>query len=364
MMGAMRRARTMLPAALAVTLLAPSLSSCGLFEGSTRFEEALEYLPHDASVVMFSDRATLAERLELADVDADSSEDDIVDYGRAIAEAGGGTDLTAYLRPMLEGGAAFTSLDVEWQAMITSDGLGRVWKMSDDLDFDAVEEDLVDAGYDVTEEDDVRRYRVELGDGGSLIGDRYPALLLELAVLPDEQLIVSGGVEGVDAVLAAVAEDRDSLSDSGVYDDVLAEAPTELEAALLQDSPTCGVPENMSAEAAQQVEEERGGLGTPDQQALYIAPEDDDPTATTVLVFDDDAAAEADLAAREDYLSDAVDPRSAEPLDEYVDWEIDRDGSMVLVTAEYDPPARAWQMTLEDQDPFAVCPPDAGEGES
>lgn len=363
MMGAMRRARTVVPAALAVTLLTPAFTGCGLLEGSTRLEDALEALPDDASAVTFLDRATLAERLDLADVDADSSEDEIADYASAIAEAGGGTDLTQFLRPMLDGGAAFTSLDVEWQATTTADGLGRVWKMSDDLDFDAVEEDLVDAGYDVTEEDDVRRYRVGLGDGGAMIGDRYPALLLELAVVPDEQLIVSGSVEGVDAVLATVAEDDDSLSDSGVYDDVLAEEPEDLEAALLQDGPTCGVPENLPAEAAQQLEEERDGLGTPDQQALYIAPEDDEPSATTVLGFADDDAAESDLAAREDYLGDAVDPRTAEPLDEYADWEIDRDGSLVLVTAEYDPPARAWQMAIEGRDPLAACPPDTGADE-
>jgi hypothetical protein len=349
----------MVPATLVAVLVAPALTGCGLLEGSSRVEAALEYLPDDATTVTFLDRATLADRLDLADVDADSSEDEIADYVRAMAEAGGGTELTTYLHPMLDGGAAFTDLDVEWQAVASADGLGRVWKMADDLDFDAVHDDLVDAGYDATEEGDVRRYRAELSEGGALIGDRYPALLLGLAVVPDEQLIVSGDVDGVDAVLATVAEDRDSLSDSGAYDDVLADEPEDLEATLLWDDPSCGSPGILSPEAAERTEQERDGLGTPHQQALYVAAADGDPTATTVLAFADDDAAQADLAAREDYLSDAVDPRTGEPLDEYADWEIERDGSLVLVTAEYDAPARAWGTAIEGQDPFAACPPDA-----
>ena len=126
--------------ALALCLLAPGwsgLAACGLLDGSSRVEEALEYLPAGATSVTFVDRAALEDR-----------------------------DGEPYAAPLT------IDARVEWKAFATTgDDTVRVWKLDDDTDFDA----LADALKNTPEGDAVR-------------------------LVPDERLAVAGDVDTAVAV--------------------------------------------------------------------------------------------------------------------------------------------------------------------
>lgn len=240
---------------VAVLACAP-LSGCALLDGSSRVEEALEYLPAGATTVTFVDRAALAER------------------GAGPDEAYA-TELARWSSAMQR--AAFGEDDVEWEATATSDGtVGRVWKMTEGLDFDAVAADLEDAGYRRSGPEDRPTFTADpaAADPDGLVGGRYPAVLLTLALVPDEEVIVSGA--DVSALLDAVEDDADSLADSGAFGDLLEQAEDQdaLEyAALTLDAPC-------AAEGA----------------ALYVASEE---PVRAVRLFADEASAEDDAASLE-----------------------------------------------------------------
>lgn len=302
-------------AVAATVLLAAGLSGCGLLEGSSRIEEALEYLPGEVTGVTFVDRATMAERLE-------RDESPATDEGYA-------TELSAHAKVMEET-AAFDDSDLEWEVVGTTDGgLVRVWKLSDDLDLAAVAADLEDAGYERSGSEDTPRLRAEITDVGAdgLVGGRYPAFLLDVAIVPDEHLLVSG--TATDLVLDAVADETDSLSDTGTFDDLLDHAPDEgaLEYAALTVRPTCPGGETR---------------GT----ALLAASEE--PVAA-VRLFDSEEEAADD--ARN--LPGLLDEQAATGWD--VDLTVEQDGDAVVAEADFAqrrPLVTSWRRA---QGPFG-CP--------
>ncbi len=226
-MGPMRiRGRLTLATALVPVLAGASLSGCALLDGSSRLEEALEYLPADATAVAFLDRAALADPAYRAEPDTATS---------VLTDAG------------------LTDADIEWAASASGDEPdppARVWKISDDVDVEVVAAALEEAGYERS---------------GPRERPTFTAGEVSLALDRDEEVIVSG--PDVDALLDVVADDADSLADAGRFDDLLDHADDQdaLEyAALTLDAP-CGaaglgvfVPADEPAWALRQFSDEKG----------------------------------------------------------------------------------------------------------
>lgn len=276
--------------ATALALLAPGLTGCGLLDGSSRLEEALEYLPAGTTSVTFVDRARSGE-----------------DFGTA---------LTVWDRAMDE--AAFGDDDVEWEATGTGDdGLARVWKMADDVDFDAVAADLLDAGYERSGPDDRPVFHADAaaaGDDG-LVGGRYPTTFLDIALVPDESVILTGGDAGGAAEVAT--DDADSLADDGAFGDLLdrVEDQDGLAYAALSVEPVCSAAARADPE---QAERQDGDLGTPEAMALLVRP--DEPVEALRLHADEGDAGDDEKA---------LDGQLPEQLDR------SRDGEVVRVRAEW-----------------------------
>lgn len=326
------------------------LSGCGLFSGSSDVEEALEYLPADASTVTFVDRAAVMERLDLEDVDGDASSDDMENYLKTLAEDGAAlTQLDSYANVMA-GDAAFSAFDVLWEATSSADDQRVVvWKLDDEVDFDKVADDLEDAGYERSGSKDHPRFSAAMADAGEtgLIGDRYPASLLELALVPDEHLVVSGDV---DAALDVVTDDADSLSDKGSFDDLLDRAPSQddLEFAAMKVEVRCDGGGRMSPAQIEALKAQAGTLGTPKSIGLYVEP-DERVTVARLFGGEDDAKAEA--KGLEDYLEESGKQTGLD-----VDFDVDQDGDAVLAEADFDDRRNviaAWQ---RGEGPFMCLP--------
>ncbi|GAA3668044.1 hypothetical protein GCM10022237_29930 [Nocardioides ginsengisoli] len=277
----------------ALLLAASTLTGCGLLDGSTHLEEALEYLPSDTTLVTFVDRARIADRLDLGDVRTGASDDDVSRWLDAI-KGDYGTSLSPFTGVMQE--AAFSDFDVEWEAL----GSGRsatawVWKMSDDLDFDKVAADLVDAGYERSGPSSHPAFHADLAasDETGLIGGRYPSRLADLVLVPDEEIVISG--RHADDIAKVATDDADSLADKGSYDDLLAQADHQgdLEYATL------GFPTR-----SQGLAPNPGPDCTPGGLALFVPT---DQKVRTVRLFDGSTAekdATADADAMKSYLDD------------------------------------------------------------
>ncbi len=332
----------------AVVVLASSgLSGCGLLDGSSRIQEALEYLPDQATSVVFVDEAAIAERLEVDDLETGASEDDVDRWIEASRDEAYGSELRNWTAVMQE--AAFSEFDVEWEATATSeDDLVRVTKLHADVDFDALADDLEDAGYERSTKGEAETFTADLSSADAttgLIGDRYPSVLINLALVPDEHLIVTGDIaQGLDVV----GEDKDSLADSGRFDDVLDQAPgDELEFASLDVDPPCGAALGGRA-TPEQVEQAFGNLGHPRSIGYFAAP---DERLKVVRLFPDEEAAADDENGLVTHLDG---PAKAAGLDVDLDTEVD--GSTVVVEADFDDRQPVTQAWTRGEGPFACSP--------
>ena len=304
--------------ATALVLLASGLAGCGLLDGSSRVEKALEYLPAGTTSVTFVDRAKAGE-----------------DFGTA---------LTVWDRAMDE--AAFSDDDVEWEATGTGKGgLARVWRMSRDLDFDEVAKDLLDAGYERSGPDDrpVFHAGLDQADPNGLVGGRYPAQLLDIALVPDESVILTGG--DAEAAAKASTDDADSLADEGAFGDLLdrAEDQDDLAYAAVSTEPLCGAGARTTPA---QAEELYGDLGTPDGMALFVRP---DQPVRVVRLFDGDGA-EQDEKALTTYLADSA---TRTGLD--VDLDVSRDGDVVEAEAPWAARQQLVAAWARGEGPFACA---------
>lgn len=346
---ALRRARP-LPL-LAAALVVPAVAGCGLVDdlvgGGSRVEDTFEYLPADTTRVDFVDRAAIAERLGVDDVGDDATRQELEEYVKAFQDAPGATELAPWLSSMVRD-AAFSDLDVEWEATAGfGDATSVVWKVSDDLDLDAVADDLLDAGYDESGSGEARVFEAgdvkDTGETG-LFGDRYPVQMYRVAVVPDEHLVISGG--GLEEVVDAVLDDADSLADDGGFDDLLelAPEPDDLETAALRDGDAaCAAPVGGGRAPS------TDGLGTPEGAALFTS--GDAEPVLGALLFADEAAAEADAEARASYLEEF-----AEFYDLDLDLDVSTDGEAVLVetdAANAQPAVRALERA---EGPLACTP--------
>ncbi|KAA1426030.1 hypothetical protein [Nocardioides antri] len=342
----MRLGRPVLrPASALVVVLAPTLAGCGLFDRGSSVEEAFEYVPADTYQVRFADREAWAERISTDDLDPrDLSESDVEDYLGAALEhsddAVSFTELSPHLRAMRD--APFNDVDVQWEIQATwgdpdepGGGSAFVWKVGDDVDFDALAEDLVDKGYDDQGDGDLAIYSTDVSEASETgkHGGVYPLVMSNVLLDEDEQ-IVAGSIsspEPLRDVADVITDDADSLADDGRMNDLLDAADGDPELALMTTGGEAGCALGGRLDERQRAIYD--DLGRPEARALLVYGED--PEVLLALQYDSDDAAEDDVAAREDLVQDGVDPITAQPFAELGDFDLERAGDLVLIAEDF-----------------------------
>ncbi len=308
--------------ALPLVLVVTGLSGCGLFDGSSSLDDALESMPAAMDRVVFFDRAAAVDRLGLDDLDSDSTPAEVDAYleeGRALPWR---TELDLHLERMLED-APFSALDVEWEIVGyagDSGEFGRVWKMSDDVDLTALDSEQTP----------------------------YLPAFRTLTAVPGEHLIVSGPL--TDDVLDAIRDDTDSLVDTGAFDE-LVDSTDDVEVADLARG------DQVCRRGSRPVDDELGlaaDLGRPDSRAFFV--HGGDGGTRSVLQFETDAEAEDDAEARAIFLSESPSPISGVPYSEFGMWEIETDDAQLRIDIDYDEPQYI-PAVISRGDLLSVCAP-------
>jgi hypothetical protein len=334
--------------ALSLALIAPGLTGCGLFGDSTTLEDALETMPDTATRVTFFDRAAASDRLDLGSLDADSSDDELNTYIDKSLDLPWSTELDRYVALTLN--APFSALDIEWEAVgYDADGFGRVWKMDEDLDLDKVIDQLVDLGYEEEGSGDAHTLTIDIADIGE--DEQYLAALTTMAIVPDENLIVSGPLTST--VLSAVADDKDSLIDGESFED-LVDSTDDVELAdLTRKDSVCSF--GNAPLSAEQIEASGvTDLASPDQAGFFV--HGDDGAATSVMLFDSDGAADDAAEERETYLTDGTSPFSGQPYTEIADYDVEADGKQVRIDVDPENP-KAIPGMIQRSDYPSICTP-------
>jgi hypothetical protein len=346
---------------LVVLGLLVSLAACSDDDGGgggggpdddSSLAQALTLVPSDARSMTFTDVAATTERLGVDDVTADSSEDEVARYVRTMSDAGAGTPLDLYLGAMLDGDAAFTALDVQWAV---SGEVGDVYRLDDEVDLDAIGDDLVDAGYEEAS-DDPATYTLELDavDETGLVGDRYPFLPGVIVLDPDDHLLV----RAPDAGEASLVGDGESAADAGTFDDLLDGLDdVEVVSAVAPDDGYCfGA---LRSPATRDEVAERSGvadLGRPELVAGVVMGDGDEARTSVRLEFDDPDAAEDDAAAREDYLADGTSLQTQQPVSDLVsDVDVSVSGAVETIDLTLKGGLRTLQMMMQAADLAAAC---------
>lgn len=321
MMGPMRlgrRSRLVL-----VLASAPALAGCALIDlldGGSTLEQSFEYLPGSTFKVRFIEQRAVEDGTKVLSTQLDP-------YADMLADTPLGAD------------------DLEWEAYAAwgddpedPSGEAFVWKVGDDVDFDELADDLEDNGY--ARDGDRAIYSADPAtiDRKNLVNGVYPAVMGSVLLDEGEQLVVgSFSAEPLADVAEVVADDSDSLADEGSMDDLLEAAEDDPGVAWLTTAgpalcATAGppVPERFRAEYAD--------LGRPTARALFVSHDD---VVDLALLFDDEEAAEDDREAREALVERGVDPLSLRPFEDLGDFDVRRDGDLVIVEEDFDGGPRA-----------------------
>lgn len=330
--------RRCLPPAVALALVAPALSSCQLLGGGSHLDDALEIVPGDATAVGFLDRQAQAERLGIDDLETGADDDELEEYTETLVdERAITTPLGSYVQVMQD--SAISEFDVVWWVRVTvEDGVYNAYKL-EDVDYDALVDDLEAAGLELEEDDG--RYTAEPGDlddltgGDPVLDGGYPFdFALGLYLDPDEDLLVTGGA--ADVAAEVVADDRDSAVDEDSFEDLL-ESADDPEYAEITTDPSCQSSSRATPELIERLG--LGELSAFDAAAYFLGTDDDEPVETGVLRFPDEEAAEADLDAREAYLADGDSLVTQEPVSELGSAELEQDGDLVRMELDLEPGA-------------------------
>ncbi len=365
----MRRPYRVLAVA-ATCLLFTVVSACGDDESGGKSGDAgsgtasldgLEVVPAEATNVEITRRAEVAERLAV-DAETGASEEELQAYTKAMSRTApwGGTELDLYVRAMNDE-AKFSALDVDWQVTWSLDQGPPIhgWKMDDDLDLDAVGDDLAASGYEESESNGLRTFTADLSaaDAAGLVGGKYPAVTMrEVTLVPGQNLIVAGPT---DEALPVISEDAESLADAGSAAEVTDGLDkAEYVALELGEGVRCA-----DARATPEILESAGldALEHPEAVGFAILPgegEGEGATPRNVFVFTDEDTAKADATARENYLANGASLVTREPLGDLIDAaEITTDGSVETVDYTFaDGPGRAVRMA-QMHDGVSACNP-------
>ena len=357
---------------VALTLVsAPALAGCGLLDldGGPTVGDAFEYLPADTYQVRFADRAAMAERLGIDDIDPrDVSDSDIDDYvePQLTEDAVVSTAITPYLEAMKD--APLNDFDIEWQADATwgddpgsPTGSAFVWKVGDDVDFDALAEDLEDKGYDKGSAGDLPTYSVDLSEADpetGLVGGVYPLPMLDVLLDEDDQIVAAGvgSADSLSDIADVIADDADSLADDGGMDDLVEAADGDPELAWLTIAGPSLCP-GLGRPLPKDIRHEYADLGRPESRALFIS--GDDPEALLALQYGSEDQAKDDLEAREALVDEGVDIQTRTSFDELGDFSFEQDGDLLLIEEDFDGgPAQAARAERSGGGP-GVCVPEA-----
>lgn len=338
---------------LVLATLTTLLAACSGGGGGGGLQDALDLAPAGAARIDFRDRAGLSERLDIPeDADADAYVDAIID-GRRV---GGTTELTAYVETMAEGGALIDDRDVVWELSgSVEEGGFTVYRVEDDVDLDALLDDLVSAG--LAESEIVGRRRAsgeltEVVDPYNFINDRsYPFFFRDTTIDTDEHLVILG--DATEAILETLDGERDSVADAGTFDDLLAGADDAELVSVFTGPFACNDRQTDDADVPPELAAQLDDLGRPVQVASLVTGEAPDVSAR--LEFDDEDVAERDLDARRTFLAEGTSLLTREPFTERFTAELEVDGTVVSVAVRGDDAATAVQLPYADG-PLACGP--------
>ncbi len=188
---------------LAACLAATVLPGCGAFDGESRIEEALAFVPADAAFVVFTDQSAAEERLGFADLTSESDQADIDAYNEEFIEAAPWSANRLQQQFMVTDEWGWNALDVEWSV---DTGQVQVYRMRDDLDMEVVADSFRERGYEESEEDGRLRFTREAGSDVAEV-----PIFADVVLVPDDHLLVSGGE--VDAITDLLSGDAQSLAE-------------------------------------------------------------------------------------------------------------------------------------------------------
>ena len=304
---------------MVATLIAPTLIGCGLLDTGSDVDKAFEYLPADTFQVRFT-TGGVADRLDTSEIGR---------YAKLMDDA------------------PFNADDVDWEAWASwgdpdePSGTATVWKVDDDTDLTALADDLEEKGYAKADSDGRSLFSIDLSESDDgTVGGTYPVpLLLNVLIDEDEQVVAGANdVGSLEDVAAVVGDDDDSLADADGFEDLLNAADDDPDIAWLT---------NDGAAVC---------LGT-EARALFVY---DDEDVRLALQYDSDDAAKEDLEAREALVEDGVDPVTREPFADLGDFELERDGDLVLIDEDFEGGAlAAIEAELNGGGP-GMCGPAAG----
>jgi hypothetical protein len=156
-------------------------------------------------------------------------------------------------------------------------------------------------------------------------------------------------------VLSVVADDQDSLVDSGSFED-LVDSTDDVEVAdLSRQDAVCdfgdlrATPEQVEATGVAE-------LARPDQTGFFVH---DDGETRSVMVFGDADDAEGAAGEREDLLAEGTSPISGVPYSEFGDFDVEVGGDQVRIDIDYADP-KDISAVITRRDYPSVCAPDPG----
>jgi|GEM_PF-2717749 len=331
---------TAVAAAAAVAVVATTISLVGLGDetsapdvvspdGGSFLDDALAVLPGDSLQLSFSAPSAAAARLGLDRSSQEAYDADLVDNLVADPETGvddtGGlfTPLSVYVEGLAD--RPVNDYHVVWTAFGTSGppaGIGteasyQVYRMTPGTDLDALADELVAAGLD---EDEVRGRRhvyaesvAEVASQAGLIADVYPLDFYDVTIDTEADLLITG--RGSSEVLEVLDGERESLADTGTFDDVIG----DLEQVELID-----------ASAGAECYGEAGEVQEPEAAGYLVTGGDDGSVGLTArVVLSDEATAATDLDARVALFEQGPLGEAEAPLAEYGAYDVTLDGWVV-----------------------------------
>lgn len=332
-------------AVVAVGLLAGGvLSGCGLFHDTPHIDSAAKLLPADTTAIVFTDRQAVAKRL---DVDAisgrDATDQQIVDYDKALADQGWGTtQLAAYLTVMKD--APFNELDIRWEAAARW-GSGAdarsayLWRTDDKLDLSGLDRSLLENGWKKDTVDGLARYSIDFAKVADrtthLVAGMYPAAMTDVLIDSGDHLVAGSTSADALADIAAVANDDATSLDKqpGSFEPLLSKAEKAEFAAMSDGSGICQQVTAYGSDKPAAAGPLYDALGHPVARALVGT---GDPLATTsYLEFGSADEAAADATARQTLLASGTELRSQQPFSQLGTFSVSHDGSLEAIAATW-----------------------------
>lgn len=295
-------------------------------ESAGSVQEALGYIPIDASYAEIRAQLQAEERLGIDDVDTGAADVQIERYLHAEQDNPWiDNDYAVDLMSMNADETAFTALDIDWSAAVGvgppgSGSFVQLYGMDSGLDLDEVADEMVDAGWRGFEVEGGRRLEADitkLDPSTGLVGG-YPARESELVLLPGEHLMVSGDYE---RVLDVIAGNSESLRASNEISQVLGADGDPQYAYLTRDGQTCTdlaavIGSQLPPAQVEQIREELGisGMQVPLATASLVVADGDALSTTSRLLFSTEEEAADDKAARATYLREGTSLLTRQPV--------------------------------------------------